>query len=364
MYSISNPAVSEQAGFYAAGSLTAMAIAYLIQGTHTGAGIGGDEGGFGTIDIKNSHIYAQGGKYGAGIGSGDEAEDCGTINITDSEITANGGSEGAGIGTGNETDETANINISNSTVDAHGGDLAAGIGGGDDVDGGTIKISDSIVKAYGGKDAAGIGGGDSFVCTKCNVSAELSHIKFIERDNSGEHTTDFDTPVGTYYELPECKHVPDGYRFVCWKINDYGMMPGDIDLASGNYTVHALYLPAVQTTYIDEEGKEQTVQACRLNSNDVMLGDSFYVIDQNMESGNIMLVSGDAKLIIADGVTYTSAVGSYDPPVDCDLFNPSSLTIFGQREQTGTLDLSRTYYPAQIYHFTQYGARLTKIPTR
>lgn len=116
MYSISNPAVSEQAGFYAAGSLTAMAIAYLIQGTHTGAGIGsgdsgkaekilidnctvvtqagecaagiggGDEGGFGTIDIKNSHIFSQGGKYGAGIGSGDEAEDCGTINITDSSI--------------------------------------------------------------------------------------------------------------------------------------------------------------------------------------------------------------------------------------------------------------------------------------
>jgi len=543
MYSISNPAVTEQAGFYAAGELTAMAIAYLIQGTHTGAGIGsgdsgkaekilidnctvvtqagecaagiggGDEGGFGTIGIKNSHIYSQGGKYGAGIGSGDEAEDCGTINITDSDITAYGGSEGAGIGTGNETDETAKIHISNSTVDAHGGDYAAGIGGGDDVNGGTIKISDSTVKAYGGKDAAGIGGGedgdgghieitdgsnvyaegkhygagigggedssgeyceidsdctveavsggegnvqsighgdcgwyvsytggtlslgrgtqviagsdsgstmtyfgdsrfdairnnkyakispcehkntkwvpntnehptmthsqycrncgcrvdrttenhiwnDSFVCTKCNVSAELSHLKFIERDNSGEHTTDFDTPVGTYYELPECKHIPDGYRFVCWKINDYGMMPGNIDLASGNYTVHALYLPVVQTTYIDEEGKEQTVQACRLNSNDVMLGDGFYVIDQNMESGNIMLVSGDAKLIIADGVTYTSAVGSYDPPVDCDPFNPSSLTIFGQREQTGTLDLSRTYYPAQIYHFTQYGAKV------
>ncbi len=211
MYSISNPAVTEQAGFYAAGSLTAMAIAYLIQGTHTGAGIGsgdsgnvdkilidncivmtqagecaagiggGDEGGFGTIDIKNSHIYSQGGKYGAGIGSGDEAKKCGTINITDSDITANGGSEGAGIGTGNDTDETTKINIRNSTVEAHGGDYAAGIGGGDSVDGGTITISGSTVKAYGGKDAAGIGGGED---------GDGGHIEFYNKSNvyaEGKH---------------------------------------------------------------------------------------------------------------------------------------------------------------------------------
>ena len=211
MYSISNPAVTEQAGFYAAGSLTAMAITYLIQGTHTGAGIGsgdsgtadhilidncivmaqagecaagiggGDEGGFGTIDIKNSHIYSQGGLYAAGIGSGDEAEDCGTINITDSDITANGGSEGAGIGTGNDTDETTKINIRNSTVEAHGGDYAAGIGGGDSVDGGTITVSGSTVKAYGGKDAAGIGGGED---------GDGGHIEFYNKSNvyaEGKH---------------------------------------------------------------------------------------------------------------------------------------------------------------------------------
>lgn len=192
MYSISNPAVTEQAGFYAAGSLTAMAITYLIQGTHTGAGIGsgdsgtadnilidncivmaqagecaagiggGDEGGFGTIDIKNSHIYSQGGKYGAGIGSGDEAEKCGTINITNSNVTAKAGTDAAGIGTGNETDQSAAINITGSTVEAHGGRYAAGIGGGDAVGGGTINIINStITEAKSGTDGAGIGGGES-----------------------------------------------------------------------------------------------------------------------------------------------------------------------------------------------------------
>lgn len=190
MESISNPAISEQMGFYAAGSLTAMAITYLIQGTHTGAGIGsgdsgnvdnilidncivmtqagecaagiggGDEGGFGTINIKNSHINAEGGKYGAGIGTGDEAEKCGTINITNSTVTAKAGTDAAGIGTGNEVDQTPTININRSTVDSHGGAYGSGIGGGDATDGGSITISNSTVKAYGGKDAAGIGGGE------------------------------------------------------------------------------------------------------------------------------------------------------------------------------------------------------------
>ncbi|MEE3428997.1 MAG: leucine-rich repeat protein [Ruminococcus sp.] len=192
MESISNPAISEQAGFYAGGALTAMAIAYLINGNHTGAGIGsgdsgnvdkilidncivmtqageyaagiggGDEGGFGTINIKNSHIYAEGGKYGAGIGSGDEAEKCGTINITNSNVTAKAGTDAAGIGTGNETDQSAAINITGSTVEAHGGRYAAGIGGGDAVGGGTINIINStITEAKSETDGAGIGGGES-----------------------------------------------------------------------------------------------------------------------------------------------------------------------------------------------------------
>lgn len=190
MNSISNPAVPAEAGFYAAGSLTAMVIAYLIQGTHTGAGIGSgdsgkvnklliedsvvatqagecaagiggsDEGSFGTIDIKDSYIYSDGGDYGAGIGTGDEADDCGTINITNSKIEARGGKEAAGIGTGNEVGGKPTIKIDKSTVNAHGGNYAAGIGGGDNGDVKKITINNSDVKSYGGEDAAGIGGGE------------------------------------------------------------------------------------------------------------------------------------------------------------------------------------------------------------
>ena len=266
MYSISNPAVSEQAGFYAAGSLTAMAIAYLIQGTHTGAGIGsgdsgkaekilidnctvvtqagecaagiggGDEGGFGTIDIKNSHIFSQGGKYGAGIGSGDEAEDCGTINITDSDITAKGGSEGAGIGTGNETDETAKINISGSTVDAHGGKYGAGVGGGDAVGGGSIRISSySTVNAYGGEDAAGIGGGEGGDGGDIEISRSTVYAEGVDNGSGIGNGEDGDkTSV----------NILSGSQVTAWGGNGGGKAVGFADNGAF-YSAHV-------STYIDD----------------------------------------------------------------------------------------------------------------
>ncbi len=207
MNAISSPATPAEAGWYAGGYLTAMVIAYLIEGTHTGAAIGsgdsgrvdkiiidnctvtaiagdcgagiggGDEGSFGEINIWKSNIYSHGGDYGAGIGTGDEAETCGKIYIQDSNIEADSASEGAGIGTGNEVDETPTIEISRSTVTSRGGKYAAGIGGGDATGGGYIKIyGGSDVTATGGKDAAGIGGGEggdggTITINDSNVSA-------------------------------------------------------------------------------------------------------------------------------------------------------------------------------------------------
>ncbi|MBR0414120.1 MAG: hypothetical protein IJI67_03505 [Clostridia bacterium] len=206
MTAINNPALTEQHVAYAAGNMTAMLIAQLIRGTHTGAGIGsgdsgnvetitiedcvvmatagecaagiggGDEGGFGTINIKDSEIRTQGGDYGAGIGTGDEAEKTGTIHITGSSVTANAGTDAAGIGTGNEADETAAIHITDSDITAHGGRYGAGIGGGDAVSGGTIEINNSTVEADSKTDGAGIGGGESgnsgtITITDSNVTA-------------------------------------------------------------------------------------------------------------------------------------------------------------------------------------------------
>ena len=218
LYLANNPATTEQMASCAAGTLLAMLIDNLAEGTRTGAGIGsghdgkaesiliedsvvtatggdcaaaiggGISGGFGTIDIKNSKIHArsvtdgpgigsgesgscgtisitdnsivvaEGGPYGAGIGGGDDSSG-GTINITNSSVTAKGGTDGAGIG-GGEGGNGGTITIKNSDVDARGGSYAAGIGGGDGGNGGTIKIDASKVTSNGGTDGAGIGGGE------------------------------------------------------------------------------------------------------------------------------------------------------------------------------------------------------------
>ena len=207
LYLANNPATTEEMASYAAGTLLAMLIDNLAEGTRTGAGIGsghdgkaesiliedsvvtatggdcaaaiggGISGGFGTIDIKNSKIHARSVTDGSGIGSG-ESGSCGTINITDNSIVvAEGGPYGAGIGGGDDS-SAGTINIHNSSVRAYGGTDAAGIGGGEGGGGGTMDIYNSDVYAQGKEYGAGIGGGedcgvDLVVISgkKCNVVA-------------------------------------------------------------------------------------------------------------------------------------------------------------------------------------------------
>ena len=408
---IKNSSVTAHGGGYAAGIgggdhanggiITIDHSTVKAYGGTDAAGIGGGEDGDGgDIIIRNeSDVYAEGKEYGAGIGGGEDAG-VGQVRITgESRVEAVAGSVTYGgravaigngdynswfssrprIGTmwlgsdlqvkaGSDSGNTAYYS-GNSRFNAIWSNRYAKIGPCEhrhtkcvpDVHEYPTRVHDLYCRDCGklipNTSEAHIWN-DSYVCTKCNVSADLSHIRFVERDNSKEYTTKLERPEDTYYELPECTHVPDGYRFVCWKMDGYGVLPGDIDLAKGDFTAYALYLPVVNTTYIDEDGNEQTVQACKLNSSDLMLGNGFYLLDQNMESSDTMFILGDAKLIIADGVTYTSDTGGYNPPLDCDPYKPSSLTLYGQKKQTGTMDLSRTYYPVQLYHFIQYGAKV------
>ena len=205
LYLAKNPITTEQMAFYSAGSLLAMLIANLAEGTRTGAGIGsghdgtatsiliedstitatggdcaagiggGIDGGFGTIDIKNSNIHARSVTDGAGIGSG-ESGSCGTINITDgSVVVAEGGAYGAGIGGGDDS-SAGTINIDDSSISAYGGTDAAGIGGGEGGSGGTIKIYNSDVYAKGKEYGAGIGGGEDCGVQLVVITGDKSNV--------------------------------------------------------------------------------------------------------------------------------------------------------------------------------------------
>ncbi len=146
------------------------------------AGIGGgDDGGFGTIIIKDgADITSRGGKHGAGIGSGDVSAHSsggitpwttGSIQIygADTKITAYGGDYGAAAIGGGDDGSGCNIKImgvgynidgtrGKGFINAQGSDRGAGIGGGPGKAFNSIEITGSFVTAYGGY-GAGIGGG-------------------------------------------------------------------------------------------------------------------------------------------------------------------------------------------------------------
>ena len=112
-----------------------------------------------TLTIEGSGYLlanASGVSYSAGIGGAGDGGHCGTVFIRGGVIDARGGSRSAGIG-GGYRGSGGNITISGGTVQATGGYLAPGIGGGDYADGGYISVIGGKVTATGSYYTAGIG---------------------------------------------------------------------------------------------------------------------------------------------------------------------------------------------------------------
>lgn len=133
----------------------------LISGEHR-AGLWVPGSASVTIDASDNagKLKAKGGYGGAGIGGSNGGS--GTINIIGGTVIAEGGVSSAGIGSASiiGTDySSGTITISGGTVTANGGTGGAGIGGGYQGSGGTITISQAVVTAVGGSDAEHIGHG-------------------------------------------------------------------------------------------------------------------------------------------------------------------------------------------------------------
>ncbi|MDD3251681.1 MAG: hypothetical protein PHV18_03875 [Lachnospiraceae bacterium] len=118
-------------------------------GDMNGAGIGGGNGGAGTVTINGGTVTASS-YYGAGIGGGYGYGGAGTVTINGGMVTASSDS-GAGIGGGNDGKGTVTINGGTVTASSVYG---VGIGG---EGGGTVTINGGTVTASGGS-GVGIGG--------------------------------------------------------------------------------------------------------------------------------------------------------------------------------------------------------------
>ena len=132
---------------------------YAYGASMRGAGIGGGYDTNGSyVTVSGGYVYAEGGKYAAGIGSGCEYSSSGshggTLIVTGGYVEAHGGEDGAGIGGGEDSDG-ATVNINGGEVRAYGSYGGAGIGGGEDGNGGNVTITGGTVIAQAGKDDTG-----------------------------------------------------------------------------------------------------------------------------------------------------------------------------------------------------------------
>ena len=388
-------------------------------GEYGGAGIGGggDVSG-GTIKISGSTVKAYGGEDAAGIGGG-EWGDGGHIEINNSNVYAEGKGYGAGIGGGEDSSGEYCSIVGNSTVEAVSGGEGnvQSIGHGDcgwyvpKYSGGalyldpTLKLnagsSSGSTSVYTGKaryesvwknkyaklypcshtqtewrsrsatmhavfctecqaelEPMEYHEWDSeFTCTVCGAKCEPATLSLVERNNSGEITLTQSAASYSLITVPECTNTPDGYRFVCWKdSNDHRYLPGFSKDIRAGVTLTAVYLPVETTKYIDKNGDEQTVEACIIpDGYQYYLSDGWYVVKDNISTDATINVNGAVNIIVADGKTFTYTYAR-------QLFsilayaNDTVLSIYGQKEQTGTIDLKNG--GLYSYYVNQYGARI------
>jgi hypothetical protein len=139
---------------------------------------------------------------------------------------------------------------------------------------------------------------------------------------------------------------PTGYSFVGY--TTYTESPngatltrdGDnytLTMPDADVTIGATFMELVSVSYVDADGKEQTVDAFLLQGGGAtMLPAGWYVVNNDVTYTGIVTLGGDVNIILADGMTMT--VKTYD---EYGIYGTSNaLTIYG----TGTLNTNRTIY--------------------
>ena len=359
------------------------------------AGIGGGEdGNGGKIYITNgSNVYAQGKDCGAGIGGGEDAsgEYCHIDNGCTVEAVSGGYGNVQSIGHGDcgwyvesytgGTLSLGNYNVvqaganSGSTDTFYGNDRFQAIRKNKYAkvapcthpskvwryDSSLFHTHFCTLCGYRlGSESEKHIWNDDEKCTVCGGTATKVTVSFIEKDSKGkEIRKDLSLIKGVEYTFPECENVPDGTEFICWREGiSANYIPGETYLASaGSY--EAVYLPLSDTKYIAADGTEQTVRAKVLDGtyDGLTLSEGWYVVDSDYEYRAPFRFIGDVNLIIPDGKTFQSLA----PEETGFRFLDGSrtvgyLSVYGQRNQTGTLNLGKNIlYYAEL---NQYGGRI------
>ena len=360
------------------------------------AGIGGGEGGDGgTINIIDSDVYSQGDDCGAGIGNGEDG--CNTeiqINGNSTVEAIGGGKNAAAIGhaangilygyhvscdfdssllvkAGSDKQST-NVYAADNRYNAVWNNPYAKLYVCEHAQsqwrcenaGYHVRYCDTCKYRFGSDYRAHEWDSDN-ICTVCGASAESATLKMIEKNNTGEVVTEKSIPLYMKTTLPECTNVPAGYEFAYWVLDvRYYSVPGAEVEYVGDHWLTAVYMPVVEANFVDAEGVERTVKARKItadfvhNLHDEMLltGDEYYYIDEDISVNGTFYIHGTPHLIIADGKTLSFNDFSCDAFETHPDYPRSTLKIYGQRNQSGTIDCNEEY--AHFCDIEQHGAIL------
>jgi hypothetical protein len=106
------------------------------------------------------------------------------------------------------------------------------------------------------------------------------------------------------------------------------------------------FAATANTAYLDSNGIMQTVNATVIDSSVTTLTSGWYVAKGTVSTGKIT-ISGDVKLILADGASLTATSNSVND-AGIRVTTSNSLTIFGQTNGTGKLSAKGGSYGAGI----------------
>lgn len=337
------------------------------------AGIGGvHHSTAGSITINGGNIEATGYNGGAGIGGG-HAGAPQSVTINGGNVIANGGAcgsngGGAGIGCGYAV-SGGTVKINGGTVVANGNGKAnqnaPGIGGGSSIssDNTTVIINGGVVTATClDNSVSGIGGnfstgtdGNAVIFTNSisDQSGKGNWNGIIFEDNDGSvYGTSITITDDFTIESDITLTVSDGQTLI---ISDGVTLTNNGTIANNgtivnndtitNNGTYVGTLPMVPVMYLDKDGTEQTAICNVITADNIgeytTINSGWYVVQGAVSTDTRITVSGDVKLILADGCTLTAGNG-------IQVQDTNALTVYAQANGTGTLTATGGQWAAGI----------------
>ena len=176
-------------------------------------------------------------------------------------------------------------------------------------------------------------------------------ITYIDGDTQMDGLTPTTYTIEAAAALPETA-TKAGYGFYGWYDNSglTGNAVEEIPVGqTGPKTFYAKWgMIKVSANYVDENGDSQTAQCLEIGSNTTALETGWYVVNGEVTIDGYITVSGNVKLILADGAHLEVTVPSDDSKAAITVTPGNSLTIFAQANGTGILDATGTSISAGI----------------